>query len=98
MSCNDNNTPPCFARRLWNFTQALVRHVGDGGRLVTEEEQAARLAACESCPLLKDGICTHPKCGCGISGDRAKFWNKLSWASERCPANKWPKLKGSDDV
>jgi hypothetical protein len=87
MSCP--NCPPLTAR-IWNFALAAARHARDGFRIVTRDELQQRLAACETCPLLVDGRCTHAACGCPISGDRSAYWSKLAWASEGCPDNRWP--------
>jgi hypothetical protein len=81
--------PPDLLTRIWNFTRAQARHARDGFRIVTQEEQAARLETCRACPLLVADVCTHEKCGCGVSGDRSRFWSKLAWASEECPLGKW---------
>lgn len=83
---------PPLAKRVWNFTVAIAKHVRDGAVLVTAEEQAGRLAICQACPLLKDEVCTSPACGCVIDGGRTKYWNKLAWRSETCPEGKWPDI------
>lgn len=80
--------PPSLARRVANFTKATARHIANGVRRCSEEEIAARFAICELCPMLKNGRCSHPACGCRIS-PRREIVSKLSWSSERCPEGRW---------
>lgn len=86
MSCCDG---PPLSRRVYNALVAGVRHGLDLLKHRTQEEIDTNLAICQACPLLQDGVCSHPDCGCPIRGGKRRFWNKLAWRSEECPLGKW---------
>ena len=84
---------PSPLQKIVNFIPAITIHTVDGFKEVTQEEIDRRFKICQECPLYKklgedSGICTHRSCGCNV-GQEKKFLNKLAWASERCPINKW---------
>lgn len=68
-----------------NVVAALAKHVAGGMKKVTLPQFKERIATCNTCPLRLKNRCTHPDCGCFID---VKAW----WATEDCPAGKWPKL------
>jgi len=63
-------------KKVINFAGALVKHIANGLRNVSEEEQKRRLEICNSCPLLLNGECSL--CGCPVE-------EKTKWESEDCP-------------
>ncbi|MCA9045314.1 MAG: hypothetical protein KDA69_13390 [Planctomycetaceae bacterium] len=79
-----NGSGPGLLQRAGNFGSAVVRHVANGGKQVSESVYAARLSICNQCPMLnlKQRICTDQACGCYV--DR-----KARWESEDCPQGKW---------
>lgn len=79
---------PSIIQRVANFAGAAVTHVRTGRKRVADEVREHRLATCQACPLLVDGVCSHPNCGCPIRNGRA-WIDKLSWESSRCPLAKW---------
>lgn len=89
---------PTLLKKIGHFSWALARHLYKGVPTVTQEELDRRLAICQECPLLKKnglvgGVCTHESCGCTIQ-DEVVFLNKIAWADEKCPLDKWKEEKG----
>ena len=79
---------PTLVQKSTNFTKAVTKHILNSGKYASEEEIARRFTICQNCPLFNGKICVHEKCGCNVSQEK-KFLNKLSWASEQCPLDKW---------
>lgn len=79
---------PGLLRKAWNFGKAVVRHVADGGRDVSDDEFFARLAVCKTCPScdVPRMVCRERSCGC-------QLYVKARWHSETCPLDKWPSLE-----
>lgn len=77
--------PPPLGRQVVNFVRAQIRHVADGRVKASPELLAARLAVCETCPLLRrsDRRCTAISCGCPVDA-------KATYRSESCPHGRWP--------
>ena len=102
--------PPSMMRKAMNFGKAAIRHVLNGAPKSTSEVIMERLSICQSCELFKMlppkkvpkhlshlpvGTCMHKSCGCFIH--RAEvFPNKLAWADQACPLNKWGEAVVSD--
>jgi hypothetical protein len=76
---------PGLLRKAANFGKAVVKHVADGGKHVSDEVYLARLSVCANCPSLDPERmrCMEKTCGC-----RLKV--KARWRSESCPLGKWP--------
>ena len=82
-------TGPSLSRRAFNFFKALAKHAGDGFKRRTKEQIEEILDThCKRCKYFNGVICTHEKCGCNVNAEQ-KFFNKLSFASEKCPIDKW---------
>lgn len=86
---------PSFIQKTMNFGYALANHIAEGSPMATQDVVDQRLRICEECPLFKrnesakaGGICTHSSCGCNIK-DEVTFLNKLAWADQKCPIDKW---------
>ena len=78
----DTITAPSLLGMAARFTKAAVRHAADGMTEVASEQQAARLAVCQTCPYAANNRCGV--CGCFLS-------KKAAWRSEDCPLEKWPR-------
>jgi hypothetical protein len=53
---------------------------------LTDDVVQARSAACQACPSLVDGFCTHPGCpSCVRLQALSRPWVTL----RRCPASRW---------
>jgi hypothetical protein len=85
---------PSILKKIGNFSWAFGRHLYKGMPTVSQEILDKRLAICQECPLFKKregmvgGICSHESCGCTIK-DEIVFLNKIAWATESCPLDKW---------
>jgi hypothetical protein len=73
--------PPSFAKKVVNFSKALVGHALNGLQTTSNAERAERAAICALCEKNIDKTCVE--CGCPIE-------KKISFKSEECPLNKWP--------
>ena len=85
MSDTPPPSEPGLLRKAANFGKAVVKHVADGGKHVTDEVYLARLSVCANCPSL-DPVklrCKERTCGCRLK-------TKARWRSETCPLKKWP--------
>lgn len=71
---------PGILKKIAGFAKAVLKHVGAGRPMATEEQKAARLARCRACEHYDDGRCRL--CGCGLD-------MKAGWADQGCPAGKW---------
>ena len=76
---------PGLLRKAANFGKAVVKHVADGGKHVSDEVYLARLSVCANCPSLDSEKlrCKERTCGCRLK-------TKARWRSETCPLKKWP--------
>lgn len=90
--------PPSLGQRLANFSVAAIGHLLSGCPTCSQEQIDARYEICQACPLYRPdkhnpnvGICTHPKCGCGVSREQ-QFLSKLAWLDQSCPLGKWPPI------
>lgn len=95
---------PSFTQKARNFVKAAVKHVACGRPQATDEQVAERFAVCQGCELFEDtgegtGKCRHPSCGCALKKVGVKGMNKLRWADQSCPLEKWlPILQKSPPV
>ena len=83
----NEQTGPNVLQRAWNFGNAVVRHVADGGKQVDDAVYETRLEICRGCAScdVERMVCREPECGC--------FLNiKARWSSEKCPKAKWPSM------
>lgn len=95
--------PPPLLKRLSNFVFSATKHIVRGSPKCTEEQIEERLRLCHECPLFKrhstadtGGICTHESCGCNIK-DYQTYLNKLAWADQKCPIDKWGRVDGKSN-
>ncbi len=85
---------PSFLKRLTNFTVALAEHVKNGSPTCSQEVINERLAICAKCSYFNGVACRHKNCGCNVNKQK-KFFNKLSWADQKCPDDppRWDKVE-----
>lgn len=86
--------PPGIVQRIANFIPAFAGHIRVGSPKCTQGEIDYRLNICRECPLYVNHTCISQSCGCAIS-DKQVFLNKLYWADQKCPLDKWGKIVGS---
>lgn len=79
-----------LSNKLYNFIKALYFHIGYGLPKCTQQQIDYRYNICNQCEFydLKNKECLY--CGCNIS-NKKKFLNKLAWADQKCPIDKWKK-------
>lgn len=65
-----------------NFLKSLYNYGHSGFVNVSEEKKEERLNICRSCNFFNDTVYQCKLCGCFLQ-------IKTSWASEKCPINKW---------
>lgn len=93
---------PSLLQKAWNFGKSALNHALAGNPTVPEETMKERLEICRSCPLFKlnhnqvGGVCTHSSCGCNIQ-DNLDYLNKIAWADQECPIQRWGKFNEKDE-
>jgi hypothetical protein len=71
-----------------NFTVAAIAHLLNGSPTCTQEEIDYRFSICEKCNFFTGIACADKRCGCNINDQRI-YLNKLAWADQSCPQDKW---------
>jgi hypothetical protein len=71
---------PPLINRIVNLTGSVIDHAMDRFRQVPSGIFQERMDVCRQCEFAQEGKCLQ--CGCLLN-------IKLSWASERCPIDKW---------
>ncbi len=54
----------------------------------TKDQINARFRICSDCDMFDNKNSQCLVCGCNINNRRI-FLNKLAWADQKCPINKW---------
>lgn len=73
---------PSLLQKAASFARATIRHVADGAKCVSEDEQARRMSICRGCEHFDAERVKCRKCGCGLS-------LKTRWRTSTCPLNLW---------
>jgi hypothetical protein len=73
---------PPLLEQAGNAIKAAAKFVANGGKKVSDEEQARRLAICHACEFYDAKQVRCMKCACFVN-------LKSLLASEHCPINKW---------
>lgn len=71
------------------FLKSLWFHIYNGFPKSSQEEINYRYNICCSCEFFNNNECLQ--CGCNINNKKI-FMNKLAWADQHCPINKWNKI------
>lgn len=76
------------------FLKSLWFHIYAGFPKANIDEIAYRYSICKSCDDFntRESLCNI--CGCNISNKKI-FLNKLAWADQECPKQKWLKITRS---
>ena len=77
--------------RLKVFLKSLFFHIWAGFPKATFEEISERYEICLDCNEFDKHKHVCNVCGCNINNKR-QFLNKLAWADQECPKNKWFKI------
>lgn len=80
-----------FLIKLKTFIKSLFWHISSGLPKSTQEEIDYRWNICLNCDEGFDAVNSQCIiCGCNLSNKRV-FLNKLAWADQECPLQKWNK-------
>jgi hypothetical protein len=74
--------------RISTFIKSLVWHVSRGLPKSSKDTIASRYSLCIACDSYDKENKQCSQCGCNIS-NKSIFLNKLAWADQKCPLNKW---------
>lgn len=77
--------------KIQTFLKSLWFHVYAGFPKSTQNQIDYRYAICLSCEKFNTQKSECGVCGCAISRKKI-FMNKLAWADQECPLQKWNKL------
>ncbi len=75
---------PSVFKQAANLAKSTFNHVASGAHRAPDHVYKSRLEICNSCDKLHKSRCSE--CGCFVS-------MKASWASEKCPLEKWTEYK-----
>lgn len=78
-------------RRIVTFAKSLWFHLYSGCPKSTKPQIQERYNICLSCPEFDKKFSQCTICGCSISNKKV-FLNKLAWADQECPLEKWKKI------
>jgi len=74
--------------KIQTFIKSLLFHIWSGMPKSTTETIRKRYVICLQCEKYNSIKSECGVCGCYIS-NKKRFINKLAWADQRCPLNKW---------
>lgn len=74
--------------RIKTFIKSLFWHISRGLPKSSRATIASRYAICTSCSSYDVSNRQCVECGCNIS-NKKEFLNKLAWADQKCPKDKW---------
>jgi hypothetical protein len=75
-------------KKIKAFIKALLFHIGHGMPKSSQSVIDSRYSICLSCDSFDKKNKECIECGCNINNKRI-FMNKLAWADQECPLNKW---------
>jgi hypothetical protein len=78
-------------KKLPIFFKSLLFHVWAGFPKSTKQEILKRFEICQSCEFFDNKKSQCLVCGCNVNTKKV-FLNKLAWADQHCPQNKWNKI------
>lgn len=77
-----------LVQKILTFFKAFFFHVYNGFPKSTQEEIDYRYNICLQCDNYDKMNEQCLECGCNINNKKI-FMNKLAWADQKCPINKW---------
>lgn len=83
---------PTFLIRLKTFIKSLIWHVQRGLPKSSQQTIYYRYNICKICSSYDTVNSQCLECGCNIS-TKKRFLNKLAWADQKCPLDKWNSVK-----
>lgn len=80
-----------YFSKITRFLKALFWHLSLGSPKSTREQILYRYNICKQCEYFDNNKSQCLVCGCNLS-DKSIFLNKLAWADQKCPVDKWDRL------
>lgn len=77
-------------QRIKTFLKSLWFHIWLGFPKCSLEQINKRFEICKSCDMYSASDSTCMVCGCNVNNKKI-FLNKLAWADQKCPLDKWSK-------
>lgn len=74
--------------KILKFIKALFWHIYSGSPKCSKKQILKRYGLCAACEFFDDQESKCLQCGCNINTKKI-FMNKLAWADQKCPVNKW---------
>lgn len=78
-------------QKIQLFFKSLWFHIWAGFPKCTQKQINERFIICSNCDRFDKVNNECMECGCNIN-NRKIFLNKLAWADQKCPLDKWSKL------
>lgn len=75
-----------WIEKIKNFSLSLIEHSKNNFELLDETQIEKRFDICQKCEFFQNNTCSQ--CGCPLLRHR-NYISKLSWASSKCPIDKW---------
>lgn len=77
--------------KIKTFIASLIFHIYSGFPKSTQQQIDSRYQICVSCEKFNTLKSECGVCGCAINRKKI-FMNKLAWADQECPLQKWSRL------
>jgi len=84
---------PSF-NKIKTFLKSLLFHIYAGFPKASQGQILERYKICTSCDMFDQKNQQCLACGCNVSSKKI-FMNKLAWADQKCPLDKWGKINES---
>lgn len=78
--------------KLVTFIKSLIFHIYSGFPKSSQNDINYRFSICTECDSYDKQNQQCLECGCNINNKKI-FMNKLAWADQHCPLNKWESIK-----
>lgn len=78
--------------KLKTFSKSLLFHIWAGFPKSSQQQIDYRYNICQNCDMFDKNNSQCLVCGCNLSRKKI-FLNKLAWADQECPLNKWKKIE-----
>lgn len=85
------NTMKITFTRIKTFIRSLIWHIWSGFPKANQEQILYRFNICKNCEMYELNQSQCLVCGCNLSTKKV-FMNKLAWADQQCPLNKWNQI------
>lgn len=79
---------PNLLYKIKNFIKSFLWHICLGLPKSSQQLINTRYDICNGCSMFDTNNSQCLVCGCNIS-NKSIFMNKLAWADQKCPDNKW---------